>query len=49
MGNDVARLRWHWLHVVSSEVKASIDGGVICDHRGWIESRLRAAFSFSDL
>jgi hypothetical protein len=26
MGNDAARLRWHWLCGLSSEVEASIDG-----------------------
>ena len=33
MGNDVARLRGHWLHGLSSEVKASIDGYLIRDHQ----------------
>ena len=31
MGNDDPRLRLHWLHGLSSEVKASIDGGLIYD------------------
>jgi hypothetical protein len=33
MGDDDPRLRWHWLHGISPEVKASIDGGVIHDHQ----------------
>ena len=33
MGHDAARLRWHRLHGLSSEVKASIDGCLISDHR----------------
>jgi hypothetical protein len=28
MGDDAPRLRWHRLHGLSSEVKASIDGGL---------------------
>jgi hypothetical protein len=31
MGNDDPRLRWHRLHGVSSEGKASIDGRLIDD------------------
>jgi hypothetical protein len=33
MGDAAARLRWHWLHGLSSEVKASIDDRLINDHR----------------
>src|ERR1700730_12886715 len=40
MGDADPRLRWHRLHGLSSEVKASIDGGVIQD-TGF---ELRAAF-----
>ena len=36
MSNDDFRLRRHWLHRLSSEVKASIDGRVIHQHRVWI-------------
>jgi hypothetical protein len=43
MGDDDPRLRRHWLHGLSPEVKARIDGRLICDHQ-ILESRLRAAF-----
>jgi hypothetical protein len=33
MGNDDSRLRRHWLHGLSSEVKASTDGRLIHQHR----------------
>ena len=33
MGDDASLLRWDWLHGLSSEVKASIDGRLIHDHR----------------
>ena len=41
MGDDDPRLRWHWLHGLSSEVKGSIDGRLIHDHQG---VELEAAF-----
>jgi hypothetical protein len=31
MGDANHRIRWHWLHGFSSEVKASIDGCLIHD------------------
>jgi len=43
MANDDPRFRWRWVHGISPEVKASIDGRLIHDH----ESRLRAAFLMS--
>jgi hypothetical protein len=33
MGDDDPWLRRRWLHGVSSEVAANIDGRLICDHR----------------
>jgi hypothetical protein len=39
MGHDVAWLRGCWLHGLSAEIKASVDGGLIGDHR--IEMRGR--------
>jgi hypothetical protein len=33
MGDDDPRLRGHWLHGVSSEVEAGIDGSLIHDDR----------------
>jgi len=38
-----------WLHGLSPEVKASIDGGVIHDHRVWIEEPPSGGFSFLQL
>jgi hypothetical protein len=32
LGDAADRVRWHWLHGLSSEVKASIDGRLIYDH-----------------
>jgi hypothetical protein len=34
MGHDDPRVRGHWLHGPSSEVEASIDGGVIARSSG---------------
>jgi hypothetical protein len=33
MGDDDARLRWHWLHGLSPEVEANNDGRMITDHQ----------------
>jgi hypothetical protein len=33
MGDAASRLRWPWLDGLSSEVKASTDGRLICDHQ----------------
>jgi hypothetical protein len=33
MGDDASWLRWYRLHGLSSEVQASIDGRLICDHQ----------------
>jgi hypothetical protein len=44
MGNADHRFRRRWLHGVSAEVKASIDGGLILNHLIELKSRLRAAF-----
>jgi hypothetical protein len=39
MGHDDPRLRWHWLHGLSSEINASVDARLFYDHR--IENMLR--------
>jgi hypothetical protein len=44
MGNAAARLREYRLDDVSSEVKAAIDGGLICEHWVGIENRLSGGF-----
>jgi len=48
MGHDDPRLRRHWLHGLSAEVKASIDGRLILRSSGLnCGGRLRAAFSLA--
>ena len=44
MENAAARLREYRLDDVSSEVKAAIDGGLICEHWVGIENRLSGGF-----
>jgi hypothetical protein len=39
IGHDDPRLRWHWVHGLSPEINASVNGRLICDHR--IENALK--------